>query len=256
MSRPVQTFFDEAYLPLLRSAALGDYDSVMASQSGEALTKPGLGGRQRIRLDLPASDGEKQTIFLKRCPRCARATAEWRAIQQVREAGVPTMSAVAMGVGPAGGFVIVTCVPGYSLERGMDDLLERRGGDRSAMTGLAEGLGGLIGTLHRAGLAHRDFYSCHVFCHEREGRFDLYLIDLARVFRPRWRRWRWWAKDLSQLKFSLPQAWIDTHWPALLAAYQAACARELPPRVAATIERRVLALRRRQPKAGAPAEKR
>ena len=107
----------------------------------------------------------------------------------------------------------------------------------------------MIGELHRAGMAHRDFYTSHVFCHELEGGFDLYLIDLARVFRPRWRQWRWWAKDLAQLKSSLPAAWSEAYWPTILAAYERTCLRRLPQWAAAVIESRVRALRRERTKA-------
>ena len=48
---------------------------------------------------------------------------------------------------------------------------------------------------------------------------DLYLIDLARMFRPRWRTFRWRVKDLAQLHYSLPVNWRGRWWETLLKAY-------------------------------------
>ena len=242
--------FDEAYLPLLTEAHLADYQSVMTARQGTSLIKPGLGRRERIRLELSAPDGTAQTMFLKRYAQSAAAEQEWRAVSAVRAAGVATMEPVGMGTGPAGGFVMVTAVPGEALSRCMGDLLARHGRDEAAMTALAEGLGRLIGTLHAAGLAHRDFYTAHVVCRRRRDGFDLYLIDLARVFRPRWRKWRWWAKDLAQLKFSLPPEWAGRYWPVVRSTYEGRRGDALPRTVPPVIERRVRRLRRRCKPAG------
>lgn len=63
--------------------------------------------------------------------------------------------------------------------------------------------------LHGAGLFHRDFYWCHFFVREASPRtFDVRLIDLQRVHRPRWRRWRWRLKDLAQFVFSAPAGFL------------------------------------------------
>ena len=234
-----------AYLPLLRTAGLADYEAVMACRQGKALVKAGLGRRERIRLCLTDSQGRSQTIFLKRYGRRSPAECEWRALRAVRAAGVATMEPVGLGTGAAGGFVMVAAVPGEALSRCMNDLLARRGAEPPAMVALAEGLGRLIGKLHAAGLAHRDFYTTHVFCLEQCGRFDLSLIDLGRVFRPRWRRWRWWAKDLAQLKFSLPSAWAGSYWATVRSAYEAERGRTIPRPVARVIQWRVRQMQRR-----------
>jgi hypothetical protein len=66
---------------------------------------------------------------------------------------------------------------------------------------------------------HRDLYASHIFADRRGGRTDLYLIDLARVFRPRWRLRRWRVKDLAQLKYSMPQTWTAACWDEFLGQY-------------------------------------
>jgi len=243
-AHPVEVTFTHRYLSRLQRAGLGDYASIMAHRAGQSLAKPGLGGRERIRLALPTGDGADETIYLKRYPTGEPAQREWAALEAVRDAEVPTMGPLAMGTGPAGGFIIVTAVPGEALLRCMDDLLRRRGTDPAAMTALATELGHLIGSLHAAGLAHRDFYTAHVFLHERVEAMDLYLIDLARVFRPRRRRWRWWAKDLAQLKFSLPHRFSEPYWPEVWAAYVRKRGLQPPRRMGGIIDRRVRAMQR------------
>jgi heptose I phosphotransferase len=102
---------------------------------------------------------------------------------------------------------------------------------------MTDKLAAVVRTLHQAGLVHRDLYACHVFAHDRgqtrdagetpathEGKMpsphaDLYLIDLARVFRPRWLTFRWRVKDLAQLHYSMPAAWVEKYWARFLEQY-------------------------------------
>ncbi|NQU75332.1 MAG: hypothetical protein HQ546_03325 [Planctomycetes bacterium] len=262
-----RTVFNESYLPMLRSCGLAEYEAVMAYSHGEPLVKPGLGRRERIRLELNDPYGRHQTVYLKRYGDCRSAKREWRGIHAVKAAGISTMNPIAVGTGPAGGFVMVSEVGGVALSRRMAELLSRFGNDAAAMTALAEGLGALAAKLHSSGLAHRDFYACHVFIDQSKSKndpidrasrqptecncslglnFQLSLIDLARVFRPRWRKWRWWAKDLGQLKFSMDRAWVDRYWPILQSAYATGRGAKLPGLLALVIDRRVKAMRRRQ----------
>ena len=63
--------------------------------------------------------------------------------------------------------------------------------------------------LHTAHLYHRDFYWCHLFVREvNPARFDIRLIDLQRVDRPRWRHLRWRIKDMAQFLFSAPAGFL------------------------------------------------
>lgn len=226
--------------PVLAEVGLTDYAAVMATRQGESLIKPGLGDRERIRLEAAG-----RILYLKRYASNAPARTEWDALQAVQAAGVPTMQPVAMGAGEAGGFIIVTAVPGDALSRRMDELLTCRGSDPVVHEGLAAQLGQLAAKLHAAGLAHRDLYTAHVFVDEVDGRLDLYLIDLARVFTPlRW-KWRWWLKDLAQLKFSLPPAWRRQHWSDIQQAYETARRTSLPWWAGCVIAVRVWRMARR-----------
>jgi tRNA A-37 threonylcarbamoyl transferase component Bud32 len=112
-------------------------------------------------------------------------------------------------------------VPGEALERCVQGYLVA-GGEQAGSV-LAAKLAGVVATLHRAGYVHRDLYASHIFLHQRAGTIELYLIDLARMFAPRWRRFRWRVKDLAQLKFSMPAAWVQRYWNAFMQRYLAGC---------------------------------
>jgi hypothetical protein len=114
------------------------------------------------------------------------------------------------------GYVIVTAVAGESLEKCAEEFLAR---NPEKIAELTDRLAELVGTFHRAGFAHRDLYASHLFLQDENGRLQLCLIDLARMFRPRWRKFRWRVKDLAQLKFSMPPQWVRQQWDAFLTRY-------------------------------------
>ena len=85
------------------------------------------------------------------------------------------------------GYVVVAAVPGEALERCFDDCLARW--DEDQLAAFNQALADLAARLHSAGLAHRDLYTPHIFLDETPEGPRLYLIDLARVFKPCWRKW-------------------------------------------------------------------
>jgi hypothetical protein len=149
--------------------------------------------------------------------RLGRATpAGWNeawAWSECRRAGVGTAPLIAVGCQDVG-----DCVHSFTLTEG---LLDYRPADDFAQSlthlpiddfrrrTFVESLADLARRIHAAQLFHRDFYWCHFFVHELQpGRFDVRLIDLQRVLRPSWRRWRWRLKDLAQFTFSAPPGWL------------------------------------------------
>ncbi|UEG61983.1 lipopolysaccharide core heptose(I) kinase RfaP [Stutzerimonas chloritidismutans] len=136
---------------------------------------------------------------------------EWRAIQRLHEVGVPTMTAVAYGergANPASqhSFIITEeLAPTVSLEDFTADWLEQPPAPSLKRALIAE-VARMAGTMHRAGVNHRDFYICHFLLHTNKpvtaSDFRLSLIDLHRAqvratTPPRWRN-----KDLAGLYFS------------------------------------------------------
>lgn len=63
-----------------------------------------------------------------------------------------------------------------------------------------------IRRFHDLGYRHRDLYLAHIFC---DTKGELYLIDLARAFRPILRRHRFLIKDLAQVFYSMPAQYFS-----------------------------------------------
>lgn len=136
---------------------------------------------------------------------------EWRAINRLHEVGVPTMTAVAYGErgsSPAAqhSFIITEeLAPTVSLEDYSLDWLENPPEPMLKRALIAE-VARMTGTMHRAGVNHRDCYICHFLLHTDKpvtvDDFRLSLIDLhrAQVRSETPRRWR--DKDLAGLYFS------------------------------------------------------
>ena len=209
---------------ILAHNGLTDLEAVFRLETGVRLDKEGLESwRQRWRLVLRDEKGQPRTVYLKRFqfPPWRRqwqrwgeghgvlstAGVEWSNARWLAQAGVAAVEAIAFGqdmVGPweRRSFVMTREVAGESLERwlpvhlppieGETDLPRRRR--------LLEKVADLAAGLHAAGFVHRDLYLSHIFI-EGDG---LRLIDLQRVFWPRWRRRRWVIKDLAALHFSTP----------------------------------------------------
>jgi len=246
---------DEALRAAVAAAGLDTVAGAFAFTGGTDLNKPGLGRRRRTRLTLTDATGRTHELYLKRYgpepsgrgPHPAETEAD--NITAVRAAGVATMQVVAAGAEPLDdgtrrGYLLATAVGGDALERCFEDFLRRR--DAAAAAAITEQLAEMVRRLHAAGLCHRDLYASHVFLEAGGGAVRLWLIDLARVFRPRWRRRRWRVKDLAQLKYSMPPAWTQAHWGAFLAAYLGPDATVQAPAWNRRIDRKVGAMRRRQ----------
>jgi len=218
-----------AYMPLLQENGIGSFRNVFQYEGGVRLDKPGLGQRERIRVQLPGSDGQPVTLYLKRyrqpglrdqwrriltC-RADHSTAwwEWQQVRRLRRAGIPTPTPVAFGEKMGGwrekcSFIVLASAPGESLERWvprnlMDGQTVVSVEDRRR---LVRQVALLARALHQARFCHRDLYLSHVFVDMTEfSTPKLTLIDLQRVFRPRWRKQRWRVKDLASLHFSCPR---------------------------------------------------
>lgn len=238
-------YFDESRLdPFLiewiTDHGLDTVDGAFAFTDGELLAKPGLGRRTRIRIEVTDGQSRSWELYLKRYePRPAHqrvvrrlsgrggdciALREYQTIATLRDGGVPTMRNIACGVetdllGVRRSFVLASAVPGDALERIGEEFLTRHIKDGELVEVMTARLVELVRGLHSLGLVHRDLYASHIFLHEHEGRIDLNLIDLARVFRPRWRQRRWQVKDLAQLKYSMPWLWVERYWKLFLMGY-------------------------------------
>lgn len=263
---------------LLARHGLTSLSAVFAFQEGRRLDKPGLEGwRRRLRLTLGTADGRTRTLYLKRFdhPPLRRqwqrwreghtgwstAGVEWLNARRLAEAGVPATEAVAFGQDMCGpwerrSFVLLAEVPGESLERWVprhlpgDQVGEPAAAalDAARRRRLLDAAARLVARLHAAGFVHRDLYLSHLFI---DGD-SLRLIDLQRVFRPRWRRRRWVVKDLAALHFSAPPERIGRFERLrFLVRYARACGRRFGTAraLAGPVEVKARRMARRRPTA-------
>jgi tRNA A-37 threonylcarbamoyl transferase component Bud32 len=251
---------------LLTREGLDSVAGAFAYAGGEPLAKPGLGTRRRIRLRLTDDSGRPVDWYLKRygpqpwparvrnnllgAARDSPARREFRNICRLRAAGVQTARPIAFEEeedlwGVRRSYIVMSAVPGDALERCFDDFLRRC--SAAELERFNAGLVELVRGLHAAGLVHRDLYASHIFLDAAAGGPGLYLIDLARAFAPRWRRFRWRVKDLAQLKYSMPSEWLEKHWEAFLGGYLAD-AREDTRRWAKAVDRKAADMLRRHRK--------
>ena len=174
--------------------------------------------RRTIRHDL--SDGVR--LYRKvRTRRPGEANREWRMLERLSELGfsVPERGFFARrGRATALGVLAVAGTP-------VDVLLAERAPDGPAddeSRVLIETLAPIVRRLHDRGLFYRDLYWNHLFATSlTEG--AIRLIDVERVFRPRWRRRRWIVKDLAGLVSSWPRECRvpDGFWDRFFASYHA-----------------------------------
>ncbi len=148
----------------------------------------------------------------------ARHSRAWWEYQQSVELGrqsIPAARTVAVveemrGVFERSSALLLEAATGEALDRAWCRLRQQ---NAPILRGLARHdlvrrLARFISAFHQTGACHRDLYLCHVFADlDPAGRRPpaFTLIDLARLWRPRWWRTRWLIKDLSQLDSSARQ---------------------------------------------------
>ena len=222
---------------LLEQRGLTTVAGVFALEGGQDLSKAGLGHRRRTRVVLPDHGGvafyvkrygrEPLLVALRRWftygLRGSPASVEAANIEAARSAGLTQMEVLASGQEgpphrPVRSFLVVREIDGQSLER-CGPQLARRLGEAGVSELLTERLAELVARLHGAGYVHRDLYACHIFVERGLEGGTLSLIDLARMFRPRWRAFRWQVKDLAQLRSSMDVAWVQQCWEPFLRGY-------------------------------------
>ncbi len=162
------------------------------------------------------------------------ATIEVAGIRMVAELGISAPVPVAFGCRLRGmreqqSLLLMTAVGGQSLETWLPLQVQANGIPVVVKRRLIDALAALVSQLHAGGVVHRDLYLSHIFIRPRStdiraatvrersadssihdvdyresetSEMELSLIDLQRVFKPRWRKRRWFIKDLAALNYS------------------------------------------------------
>jgi len=171
-------------------------------------------------------DGNERRSFIKRhtAPKpvhrgwnihslTAGAKEGW-ASEECRRAGVGVAPVIAVGTedgiaSKARSFFMSEELEGFLPADDFAPRLEHLDPNHPRRRSFISSLADLTRKLHTAKLYHRDFYWCHLFARETsEAKFDVRLIDLQRVDRPKWRQLRWRIKDLAQFVFSAPHGFL------------------------------------------------
>ncbi|MFP4104794.1 MAG: lipopolysaccharide kinase InaA family protein [Phycisphaerae bacterium] len=227
-------------------AGLDSVDGAFDAALEDRLDKPGLGTRERGFVTLRLPDASERRLLLKRfgqekpAERARRlrtqdaslgpAGNEFRNIETVRTANVPTMLPVIVGEEFSDGrhvrgYLLVTVVPGAMMECVLDRWLVENAGNPERLSELDEKLVDIVRKFHRAGLAHQDLYSCHFILNDSGDELEINLIDFGRLRQPAAGPSRWYArlKDLAQLRYSMPPRWIRRSWGTFLRSYLGCC---------------------------------
>jgi len=208
---------EDRFLSLLESRGLDSFTALMNCTGAELVRDKGV--RRILRLVIP---GRSPTVlYLKQHRKgslmdalrdllagkrpLSPAAREWRAISDVRAAGVETMAAVAYGESHRFSFlrpslIVTEEIAGRRLEEYVHFLQGKLREKRCIIPALA----GSVRRMHLAGLNHRDLYLSHVFLSHDGKDVRIALIDLQRVQHNARDLNRWVVKDLAALNFSSP----------------------------------------------------
>ena len=233
-------WLDGRFHAQLQAAGLCQFEAVMHLADGQCLRV--LKERENWYLQLQASRTASQGAYLKKHhirtwltrlratlsigPGLTAARVEAQNARDLSALGIDVMHVVAYGEklhadGKLESFLLTEELTGYvDLQTflrqrfpprteggvGADSREAARAGRDPDLQRLLEQVAEIARRFHGAGYNHRDFYCCHWLVKESPlGQFDIRLIDLQRVQRRRWRRWRWIVKDLAQMAYSAPR---------------------------------------------------
>ena len=209
---------DETCLDAFTKAGIDTMDGVFAYTAGDELVKENIGKhRTRIMFTL-----DSRTFFLKRYQNTPKTTQLKNWLNHGKKnstshfdqgpadtfnaANISTPKTVAIGDQWQGGFeersFIITekLYNSQSLEKKLPDCFAPPNNHKKRSDFINE-LADFSKRFHETGLRHRDFYLAHIFLSDTA---KLFMIDLQRVFKPKFFAERFRIKDIAQLHYSAP----------------------------------------------------
>lgn len=224
-------FVDPDYQAALSKLGLMSIDTIFSFKEAESLSKKNLARfRSRSQFDIK-SPGSPQstTVFLKRYDsppvlgqlgnwlsahgRKSCAGLEFTAISELAAAGIGVPKVISYGeqwnvVFEKRSFLLTEKIPdAESIERKLPNCFNRPATRENLQLrrNFIARLASLVERFHETHYRHRDLYFSHIFCDEA-GR--LFLIDLARAFKPAVLHQRFRVKDLAQVYYSAPSRYF------------------------------------------------
>ena len=216
-------FINSDYKKIFAKSGLTSIEDVFSFSGGENLAKSNLASfRSRTQFDISSPP---TTLFLKRYnkppipvqlknwlshrKRISCGLCDVEPVKQLAAAGINTPKTICFGqqwgvLFEKRSFSITAKIPdAESLEKKLPDYFN--GIPTAEKVELRKDfiarLAGFVKKFHETGYRHRDLYFSHIF-YNSSGQF--YLIDLARVFKPRVFSERFRIKDIAQLFYSAP----------------------------------------------------
>jgi serine/threonine protein kinase len=218
-------FIDRDYKTAFSKLGLASIDAVFSFSAGRNLTKKNLARfRSRLQFEIN-SPGSKSptTMFLKRydSPPILVQLRNWLACRKriscgffdfeqankLAAAGINTPKTISYGQQwgiffEKRSFIVTEKIPdAESLERKLPDYFNAAptAENLKLRRNFIAQLASFVKKFHETNYRHRDLYLSHIFYADSG---ELYLIDLARVFKPFVLRRRFRIKDITQLYYS------------------------------------------------------
>lgn len=200
------------------------------------------------RQTLSVVDGGRE-LYAKRYRTSNGADAEWRWLGRLAEAGFVVPERVGLVRARHGSMAVLAAVQGRSLDAWA--VTAAREGWLSAWFDYAvREVAPLARRLHRRGWVHRDLNFSHLFAVDPRGPQPPALIDVERVFEPRWRRQRWVVKDLASLWASCPAPVKGRPETRFLLRYASGASRRDVRALAAAVQAKAARVRAHAPRFG------
>ena len=131
------------------------------------------------------------------------AAVEWRWLHLLPMLGLRVPQPVALLRRGRRSLLVTAALPGRAMDAWFVDAA-REGWLPDLVDYACRQVAPRVRGLHERGLVYRDLYWNHVFAEDPRGDGPPGLLDVERVFAPRWRWRRWLIKDLAGLWSSLP----------------------------------------------------
>lgn len=191
-----------------------------------------------------------ETLYAKLYRRRKRtAAAEWHWLHMLPLLGIESAQPIAWLADRRASLVVTAAVTGRSLDAWLVDAAAE------------DWLGDVFGyacrevapfarRLHDQGLIHRDLNCAHLFMADPRSAGRPAVIDVERMFRPRWRWQRWVVKELASLLASSPVPVPVRVALRFLCCYQPELTTRQRRRLARAVGRKVARVLAHQPRFG------
>ncbi|MFK7742091.1 MAG: lipopolysaccharide kinase InaA family protein [Planctomycetota bacterium] len=178
------------------------------------------------------------------------ARTEWHWLHMLPMLGVRAPDPIASRFTSRRAMIVTAAVSGRSLDAWLVDA-RREGWLAQAFAYVCQDVADMVARLHRQGVVHRDLNTAHLFVADpRLPDSPPTLIDVERMFEPRWRRRRWIVKDLASLLASSPVPVTTRVWWRFLRGYAPELGQRERRRLAFAVRRKAKRIAAHQPRYG------